>query len=591
MTGHIPESFIEVLLSSGDIVEIIGSYIELRRAGTNFVSHCPFHAEKTPSFTVNRVKQFYHCFGCGASGDALRFLMEYSGLHFVEAVEALAERLGLVIPRESQTSKTDPHISQIYASLADAAQYFQAQLSARSIGEPAVEYLKSRGITRKTVKEFNLGFAPPVWDGLLKTVGKNPEAIQNLQWAGLIIRKENGRYYDRFRDRILFPIRDRRGRVVGFGGRVIGKGEPKYLNSPETSVFSKGQQLYGLYEARLHNRSLSHLIVVEGYIDVITLAQFGITEAVATLGTALTEKHLELLFGQVNEILFCFDGDHAGKETLLKALHLCLPFMSEGRRAKFVTLPVGDDPDSFIRKNGKTAFLAQLQNSKSLSDFLFEQMTGSLDLTSIEGRAELTRLAKPLILKLPKGVFQQMMFERLEQLAGLSPGVLQGSKWGRSASRNQKSDQLKNELRVKKSFPISPAIKALALLLENRTLLGYISDQTELNGVDTQGTALLCAIIEVLRGEATLPLAEIEKRIAVDILSGFSLSDLTPIARSVPTEGIEAEFLGAMVRLRKRKQEQVLEGLLKQATVGQLTLQEKLELRKLLDQKEKNGID
>jgi DNA primase len=589
MTGHIPESFIEELLSRVDIVEVIGGYVELRRTGANYVSRCPFHAEKTPSFTVSHSKQFYHCFGCGASGNALRFLTEHGGLHFVEAVEVLANRAGIPMPKEAQPVKEDVRTSAIYAMLAEAGRFFQHQLSQGAFKQVAVEYLKSRGITGKTAKEFNLGVAPPLWDGLIQALGKDSNAIENLMTAGLLISKENNRYYDRFRDRIMFPIRDRRGRIVGFGGRVINTGNPKYLNSPETIVFNKGQHVYGLYEAKLQNRSLNHLIVVEGYLDVLTLSQFGITQAVAILGTALTEKHIDVLFRQVNEVSFCFDSDTAGREASLKALHLCLPEMEEGRRVRFMMLPAAEDPDSFIRKNGKAAFLAKLNTSKSLSDFLFESVSNHLDLSSIEGRAELVRLSKPLLLKLPKGVFQSMMFERLEQLADLPSSSFQRR---RSSFQPNRGGFSGPSGRNKRSLPVSPAVRALALLLENRTLLSYISDQAEFKRADTPGTSLLCAIIEILKMDPSIPLDEIEKRLASEEDGKkTSLTDLVLIAQTVPAEGIDVEFLGALNRLKERAQEQTMEVLLKQASIGQLSLEEKIELRELLGQKDKNGVD
>lgn len=599
MTGHIPESFIEELLSRIDIVEVIGGYVELRRTGANYVSRCPFHAEKTPSFTVSHTKQFYHCFGCGANGNALRFLMEHTGLHFVEAVEVLASRAGLTIPKEAQSLKEDSRTTAVYAILAEAGRYFQQQLMQGTSKQVAVDYLKSRGIVGKTAKEFNLGVATPAWDDLLQSLGKDPSVIQDLLTAGLIISKENGRYYDRFRDRIIFPIRDRRGRIVGFGGRVINAGNPKYLNSPETIVFNKSQHVYGLYEARLKNRSLNHLVVVEGYLDVLTLSQFGITQVVAILGTALTEKHVDLLFRQVNEISFCFDSDNAGKEASLKALHLCLPAMEEGRRVKFMMLPAGEDPDSFIRKNGKAAFLAKLNTAKSLSDFLFESVANGLDLNSIEGRAELVRLSKPLIMKLPKGVFQRMMFERLEQLADLPSSrsvSIQGSRASfHSNSRNSGGfgGVAKALSMNKRVLPASPAIRALALLLENRALMSYISDLAEFQSVDTPGTSLLCAIIEILKIDPSLSMDEIEKRLSLnnEEVRNAGLANLILIARAVPEGGVEVEFLGALNRLRERAQEQAMEALLNQASIGQLSLEEKIELRELLGQKDKDGMD
>lgn len=581
MTGHIPESFIEDLLSAVDIVQVIGARVELRKMGANYSACCPFHQEKTPSFTVSQTKQFYHCFGCGVHGDAIQFLMEHSGLHFLEAVDLLAARAGMTVPKDAQFLESESRYSAIYAKLFEASELFQNQLEHHPDKDRAIQYLKARGLTAKTVREFNLGFALPAWDVLVKALGKNQEAIQQLLAAGLIVAKENGRYYDRFRDRILFPIRDRRGRITGFGGRIIDKGEPKYLNSPETVVFHKSHQLYGLYEARSKNRVLESLVIVEGYLDVVLLAQFGITNVVATLGTALTEHHLEQLFRLSQTLYFCFDGDPAGREAARKALHLCLPEMKEGRVVRFVMMPTGEDPDSFVRKNGKIAFLNQLQGAKALSDFLFDCVSKDADLQTIEGRAALIRLARPLIMKLPRGVFQQMMLERLAHFTGYSVGALvkpTGSKFAyKSQGVNPSS---------KKSLPLSTAFKALSFLLKNRELLNQIGDGSYLKGVDTPGNLELCAIIEILRKDPNLPLEDIEKRLAEEYTSNLSLADLILTADSVPEGGVEAEFSGALGRLKERAQEQVMERLLQKAKQG-LTVEEKRELRILLDQRDK----
>ncbi len=619
MAGHIPESFIEELLSRVDIVEIIRESIStstpLRRAGANYVSRCPFHTEKTPSFTVSQSKQFYHCFGCGAHGNALRFLMEYSGYHFVDAIESLAMRAGLKVPKEAEELKNETRFDKIYEMLTKASQYFQQQLFKHPTKLRAIDYLKGRGITGKTARSFHIGYAPEGWDGILQALG-HPEALEHpsqnhpaglpaspsadnlshLLESGLLVASNKGhkdRYYDRFRDRIMFPIRDRRGRVVGFGGRVIEKGEPKYLNSPETVVFNKSQQVYGLYEARAANRTLTSLIVVEGYLDVVTLAQFGINNVVATLGTALTDKHLDLLFKQVNELYFCFDGDEAGRVAQKRALTLCVPLIKEGRTVKFIILPNGEDPDSFVRKNGKAGFVSKLQEAKSLSDFLFESLSAHLDLNSIEGRSELARTARALIQKFPAGVFQDLMLERLEQLTGMAPGTLV-KRAGFYAKRSN-AYPIKNML-PKKILPPTTAFKAIGLLLKHRELIKSIDKLGDLTGVDTPGTQLLCAMIEILRKDPILAIEVIEQQVAglqlkadkdIGVLGSpgsFRLTDIMSYADSVPIEGLEAELLGALERLRERAKEQQLELLLQRAKEGTLTMLEKTELKQLLQQ-------
>lgn len=593
MAGHIPESFIEELLSRVDIIEIINETTPLRRAGANYVSRCPFHNEKTPSFTVSQSKQFYHCFGCGAHGNALRFLMEHSGYHFVEAIEFLAGRLGLKIPKEAEDLKNETRFEKIYTMLAKASDYFQQQLLKHPTKMRAIDYLKSRGITGKMARSFHIGLAPEGWGGILQALGQTPEDIADLVAAGLLVANEKGHYYDRFRDRIIFPIRDRRGRVVGFGGRVIDKGEPKYLNSPETAVFNKSQQVYGLYEARAANRTLESLIVVEGYLDLVSLAQFGVSNVIATLGTAFTEKHLELLFKQVNELYFCFDGDEAGLAAQKRTLNLCVPHIKDGRTVKFVILPKGEDPDSFVRKNGKIAFLAKLQEAKSLSDFLFESLSSHLDLNSIEGRSELVRTAKSLIQKFPVGIFQDLMLERLEQVAGMSPGTLVKRSGTNTFNTRKNSLYAEKQRGSKKILPPSTAFRAIALLLKHRELIKIIEKLGDLTGVDTPGTELLYAIIEILRKDPGLAIETIEQHISKrEIFSeNFRLTDIMSYADSVPIEGIEAELLGAIKRLEERAQEQQTERLLQRAKEGTLTMLEKTELKQLLQQKEKDRRD
>lgn len=587
MTGHIPQSFIEDLLTRVDIVEVVGSRVTLRRAGANYVAKCPFHTEKSPSFTVNPTKQFYHCFGCGATGDALRFLTEYDGLHFVEAIETLAARVGLVVPTEKGDSpSTATQYSAIYSILTEAAQFYREQLRKHPAAKKAHEYLKARGLTGETAKQFGLGFASPLWDDLVKHLGTTPTRIKDLMAAGLVIQKNEGRHYDRFRERVLFPIRDRRGRVVGFGGRIIGKdGEPKYLNSPETAVFNKGSELYGLYEARTQNRSLTNLLVVEGYLDVVSLSQFGIKNAVASLGTSLTDKHIKALFNQASEIVFCFDGDKAGKEAARRTLPLILPQMKEGRRVKFMILPDGQDPDSFVQQEGAVAFLDRVQRASPLSDFLFESYTAGLDLSHLDNRAQLVSLTKPLIGLLPKGVFQQMLYDRLAELSQVDSAVVQGKRPAAKWTSSKKS-WIKPQV-----LPPTTAHRAAAMLVKNRELLLVIQGVEEFCSADTPGTELLCAIIKVLRNDQSISAEEIVQRLTPECIGQLTLKDLKGIADSIPEAGIEQEFLGALQRLKERATEQAMESLLIKAKTGVLTLEEKAHLRNLLDQREKNRED
>lgn len=419
MAGRIPQAFIDELLTRTDIVEVIDTRVPLKKAGREYKACCPFHNENTPSFTVSQVKQFYHCFGCGAHGTAISFLMDYEHMEFVEAIEELAQRAGLEVPREAgdhaQAPTTQPH----YALLERVSAYYQEQLRSHPQASRAVEYLRQRGLSGEVAARFNIGFAPPGWENLASALHADSATRKLLLELGLTIEREDGSSaYDRFRDRVQFPIRDRRGRTIGFGGRVLDDSTPKYLNSPESPVFHKGQELYGLYEARKRVRQLERILVVEGYMDVVALAQFDINYAVATLGTATTHEHLERLFRTVPEVVFCFDGDRAGREAAWRALENTLPVLRDGREARFLFLPDGEDPDSLVRKVGKQDFEQQIVAAAHLSDVFFERLSSQLDIDSIDGRARLVNLANPLLAKLPDSMFRQLMVERLAELAG-----------------------------------------------------------------------------------------------------------------------------------------------------------------------------
>lgn len=426
-TGSIPRSFIENLLARADLVQVINQRVPLKKAGATYKACCPFHDEKTPSFNVNPQKQFYHCFGCGASGDAIKFLMEYDGLSFTEAVESLAAQYGMEVPREKLSPKQQAQQQakqekqrDLYDVMHLAARFYRHQLRDHPQAEQAKTYLKNRGLSPDIAKTFVIGYAPPGWDTLVKGLQADATLQRQLVEAGMLIRKEDGKLYDRFRQRIMFPIRDGRGRVVAFGGRVLGDDQPKYLNSPETPIFHKSYALYGLYEMRQTRQKFDHILVVEGYMDVVALAQFGLRNAVATLGTATTIDHLHMLFRQVNEIVFCFDGDQAGTKAAWKALELALPLMENERSVKFLFLPQGEDPDSMVRKEGLQGFEARIRRALTLSDFLFEGLQGRLSfpLSRIEGRQQLVSQAQGYIQQ-ARGLYQYLLVERLSELVGL----------------------------------------------------------------------------------------------------------------------------------------------------------------------------
>ena len=419
MSGRIPQYFIDQLIARTDIVDVIGTRVPLRKAGKEYKACCPFHNEKTPSFNVVPDKQFYHCFGCGVHGTALGFLMEYDHLTFVEAVEELATRAGLDVPYEKSSvpAAAKPTPDQ-YHLMESAAEFFRKRLRT---APAAIEYLKKRGLTGETAARFGIGYAADAWDELLNHLSHDDPSRQSLLRTGLIIERENkSGFYDRFRQRVMFPIRDSRGRTIGFGGRIIDAGEPKYLNSPETELFHKGRELYGLYDARQSTRQLTRLMVVEGYMDVVSLHQAGITYAVATLGTATTPDHLQRLFRVINEIVFCFDGDRAGRAAAWRALETSLPHAREGRNLRFMFLPEGQDPDTLVQAEGKAAFELRVSNALPLSEYLTQELSLRHDLTQVEGRDQFIKQAQELLNKLVDASYRELLFARLATALNLS---------------------------------------------------------------------------------------------------------------------------------------------------------------------------
>ncbi len=446
MAGRIPREFIDNLIARVDIVDIIDARVPLKLAGKNYQARCPFHNEKSPSFSVNRDKQFYHCFGCGASGNVISFLMDYDRQTFVEAVETLAETLGVDIPRESPGGEKhgqEPNLPPLYQVQEQAAEFYARQLREHPDAGRARDYLQNRGLSDDIISHFQIGYAPPGWRNLPTSL-----PADQLLASGLTISKEAGSFYDRFRDRIMFPIRDRRGRVIGFGGRVMGDETPKYLNSPETPTFKKHKEVYGLYELLATRKKPERIIVVEGYMDVIALFQNGIDYAVATLGTATSPEHADLLFRYAPEIVFCFDGDNAGRNAAWKALEASLPALRDSRSIRVLMLPSSHDPDSLVREEGKECFETRMAEARQLSDYFFLHLSDNLDLDSIEGRSTLFQKANPMIAKLPKGVFRDMMQARLNKFTGHGKATLNQ----RQPHRQVQSIQKANTERTKPSM-------------------------------------------------------------------------------------------------------------------------------------------
>jgi DNA primase len=423
MAGRIPRSFIDELVARADIVEVVGARVTLKRAGSNYKGLCPFHGEKTPSFTVSPAKGFYHCFGCSAHGTAIGFLMAYDNLEFPEAVEALAEMMGLEVPREStgQPERKDEN-DELYAILREADQIYRAALRS---SEKAIAYLKKRGIDGATAGRFGIGYAPDAWDTVLKQLGTSDARVAKLMQAGLLSTNDSGRRYDRFRDRIMFPIRSARGHVIGFGGRVLDSGEPKYLNSPETPIFRKGHELYGLFEARQNPGKPKAIFVVEGYLDVASLVQFGVENVVATLGTAMTAENMKRLTRLTDRVIFCFDGDRAGRAAAARAMEAALPFGGGMVDLKFLLLPEKDDPDTYVRAHGADAFRALADAAVSLPEFLVDELDARIDFKSPGGRARFDATAKPLLRRLPEGSYRETILEMLRGKMGLSADVFQ----------------------------------------------------------------------------------------------------------------------------------------------------------------------
>ncbi|NNB05848.1 DNA primase [Pseudomonas fragi] len=637
MAGLIPQSFIDDLLNRTDIVDVVSSRVQMKKAGKNYTACCPFHKEKTPSFSVSPDKQFYYCFGCGAGGNALGFIMDHDNLDFPQAVEELAKAAGMEIPREESGrphKPRQPTDSPLYPLLTAAADFYRQALKSHPARKAAVDYLKGRGLTGEIARDFGLGFAPPGWDNLYKHLSSDTLQQKAMIDAGLLVENaETGKRYDRFRDRVMFPIRDSRGRIIAFGGRVLGDDKPKYLNSPETPVFHKGQELYGLFEARKFNRSLDEIIVVEGYMDVIALAQQGLRNAVATLGTATSEEHMKRLFRVVPSVLFCFDGDQAGRNAAWRALEATLPCLQDGRRARFLFLPEGEDPDTLVRSEGTDAFKARInQHAQPLADYFFQQLTEEADPRSLEGKAHMATLAAPLIDKVPGANLRALMRQRLSEITGLTsetvsqlaqsapaktqaqpaydPGIdydampdysdfqqpdmyipqqewtpkkpgaggkkWENKPWDKKGKRGGEREQAWIPVGVE-----PPTLTALRTLLHHPQLAKKVEDAGHFAAEDQTNNQLLIALVEAVQKNPKLSSIQLLSRWH-GTEQGRLLQRLLEKEWLIDADNLEQQFFDTITSLSARQRERNLEQLLRKARQGELSSEEKNQLRDLL---------
>jgi DNA primase len=558
MAGRIPQTFIDDLITRADIVEIIDRRVRLKKAGREYKACCPFHDEKTPSFTVSPSKQFFHCFGCGQHGTALGFLMAYDHMSFPEAVEALASEMGIEVPREAapEGARRGPDLFPLMTS---AASYYGERLKETPL---AVDYMKQRGISGETARDFMIGYALDRWDALLEHLGGEDRGDE-LALAGLVIARDGGGHYDRFRGRVMFPIRDHRGRVIGFGGRVLGEGEPKYLNSPETPLFHKGRELYGLYEARQANRELPRLLVVEGYMDVVSLAQSEIRYAVATLGTATTPEHLERIFRVTEEVVFCFDGDRAGRQAAWRALENALPVIRDGRQIRFLFLPDGQDPDSLVQAEGREAFEARIADALPLSGYLIRELSGQVDLDSVDGRARLLELARPLVARIPDGVYRDLLTEQVARKAGTEAATLRRALANAPPERRpaRASGGGRPGLDPGRESPVRRAIR---MLLADPSIAASVAETGDLAALEVPGAALLAELIELARARSAATAAVLVEHF-VDRPDHAPLMKLAgmelPISERVDSEQLGKEFSDTVALILRHQTEIRIEAL------------------------------
>ena len=584
MTGRIPRQFIDDLLARADIVELVDARVPLKKAGKNYQACCPFHNEKSPSFTVSHDKQFYHCFGCGEHGNAISFLMEFDRLDFVDAIEELASHCGVeVVREESNASPAEQRRQQQiyqqkqddYELMTQVSRFYQQQLKTASDKETAINYLKGRGLSGEVVKRFGIGYISDAWDGMMKVFSPQGKANQQLVDLGMAIQGDKNRPYDRFRGRIMFPIRDKRGRVIGFGGRVLGDEKPKYLNSPETRIYHKGQELYGLFEAKQANKDLKRLVVVEGYMDVVALAQHGVDYAVASLGTATTSEQLQTMFRTVKDVICCYDGDRAGRDAAWRAMENALPLIRDGFSLKFVFVPDGEDPDSLIRKQGQQAFETFLDEAMPLSKFLFEHLMAQVDMNSLEGRAALVESFQPYLTKLPDSVLKDAIINEIANNFGTGSEQF-------LAKINKNTNAEITHKKPKSNTKITPVRLAIALLLEHPHIVSELEDTSVLAPLNVPGVDLLVQLLTLCKENPHIKTAQLLEYFR-DTNQGKQLAKLMCWQHHVEADAAADVFLDSIEKLLNDFVEQRAEFLLQKARLKQITAQERQELQAILN--------
>ncbi len=573
----IPKAFIQDVIARSDIVEVISARVTLTKRGSTHLARCPFHDEKTPSFSVSQTKQFYHCFGCGASGNVISFLTSYDRMEFPDAVEYLAAQLGLEVPRED-SSQASPSKSykELYPLMDKAKHFYQQQLRQSKL---AIDYFKNRGVSGEIAKHFQLGFAPDEWDSLIKLVNNNSEDTKKLNEAGMLIEKNPGRYYDRFRNRVIFPIRDIRGRTIGFGGRSFGDEQPKYLNSPETPIFHKSQELYGLYETRQAHRDVQRVLVVEGYMDVIALFQHNINYAVATLGTAVNRQHVQKLLRYCNQLVFCFDGDTAGNNAAWKALTITLPLLNDGVHFKFLFLPKGHDPDSLIREIGTADFAELIDHAHSLDKVFFTRLQREHAPDSIEGRAHLAKSAKQYIDSMPQGIYRQLMNKRLASILDMSPDALENMQPQQTYAVEKPSIPHKRRTQM-----LNPAQLTIAILLQHPAMANTLGNTDFLSHTQDTDQRQLHQLILLLQ---QTPNASMGSILATweSPEEQQQLAELYSKPLHIEKDELESALQATLERLQMQSRKQSLDHLITQAKTRELNPSEKRQLAELLAKK------